>query len=104
MIKNSDFGISQDDYQSIQAIFDSYSNVTEVIIYGSRAIGKYRDNSDVDLTLIGPNLNLDTLMQISDDIDSLMLPYKFDLSIKAHLDHPNLIKHIDNVGISFYKR
>lgn len=67
-----------------------------------RARDNYRDNSDIDLTLLGQNIDLTTLNKIETEIDDLLLPWKFDLSIYHHIENPALIKVIDREGITFY--
>lgn len=82
----------------------SFNEVEKVIIYGSRAIGNYREYSDIDLTFFGAKLDLKTLNQISTHLDELNLIYKFDLSILSHISNASLLEHISRVGIVFYKK
>ena len=42
------------------------------------------------------------LNKISDKLDDLLLPYKFDLSIYNYLQNSDIIEHIKRVGIYFY--
>ena len=70
-----------------------------MLIYGSRAKGDFRPNSDINLTFRGSNL----MLEIGNQIDDLLLPYKVDLSLYATLS-PDLKEHIQQVGQSFYQR
>ena len=85
----------------ISDVFSKYAAVEQVIIYGSRAKGNFRPGSDIDLTLKGPSLNLETLLKIENDLDDLLLPYKFDLSIYHQISDKSVLEHIDRVGKSF---
>ncbi|MBU1171821.1 MAG: hypothetical protein KKD44_19885 [Proteobacteria bacterium] len=38
------------------------------------------------------------------EIDDLLLPYSFDISIFADIDNPDLIDHIKRVGMIFYEK
>ena len=98
------FGLQARDINMINAIFSKHDNVKKAIIYGSRAKGNYRNNSDIDLTLIGENINLDTLLKIENELDDLLLPYKIDLSIFHKIENKDLIEHINRVGIIFYDK
>jgi hypothetical protein len=53
----------------------------QVILYGSRAKGNYKDGSDIDITLIGKNLKLKTVYETQEALEELNLPYIFDISI-----------------------
>ncbi|MEM7064168.1 MAG: DNA polymerase III subunit beta [Cyanobacteria bacterium P01_B01_bin.77] len=37
-------------------------------------------------------------------LDDLLWPYLFDLSIFSHIEDPDMIAHIDRVGLLFYER
>jgi predicted nucleotidyltransferase len=78
--------------------------VDTVLLYGSRAKGTFKDGSDIDLTLKGSGLNLTVLNRIDNELDDLLLPWSFDLSLYAQIQSPELIEHIDRVGIDFYMR
>jgi predicted nucleotidyltransferase len=98
------YGLKEEVISKLKLIFSKYENIDKVIIYGSRAMGNYRNGSDIDLCFFGEDLSLDTLYKIEDDIEDLLLPYLFDMSIYSHLDNTGLIDHINRVGIEFYKR
>ena len=54
------YGLKDIHINKIQSVFENYSNIEKAILYGSRAKGNYRNGSDIDLTLVGENLDLST--------------------------------------------
>ena len=98
------YGLKEEVISKLKLIFSKNENIEKVIIYGSRAMGNYRDGSDIDLCFFGEDLSLDTIYKVEEDIEDLLLPYLFDMSIYSHIDNPGLIDHINRVGIEFYKR
>jgi len=98
------YGLKQSKVQDIQKVFSTFSEVEEVVLYGSRAKGNFKNGSDIDLTIKGENLNLKIINKISFCLDDLYLPYTFDLSIFNHISSPELIDHIQRVGKVFYKK
>jgi predicted nucleotidyltransferase len=98
------FGLKESIIKKIISVFSQYPEIEKVLLYGSRAKGNYRNGSDIDLSLIGENLNYSQLSKIEIQIDDLLLPYLFDLSIFSHIDNPDLIDHINRVGIIFYEK
>ena len=98
------YGLQQKTIQEINAIFANYTNIDEAVLYGSRAKGNYKPGSDIDLTLKGKGLNLEQLNKISIDLDNLLLPYTFDLSIFHQVSNRDLIDHIERIGKKFYTR
>ena len=96
------FGLEQKTIDQIYSIFAKYNQIDQVIIYGSRAKGNYKKGSDIDLVIKGRDLDLSILQDIELEIDDLLLPYTFDISIFEHLKDPDLIDHIQRVGQVFY--
>ena len=96
------FGLKDSVIEKIQKIFLKYHQIKKVILYGSRAKGNYKNGSDIDITLIGDHIDLTLLNKISNDIDDLLLPYSFDISIFEQLTNQDLVKHIKRIGIDFY--
>jgi predicted nucleotidyltransferase len=88
----------------IKAIFSKYRQIESVLIYGSRAMGNYRPSSDIDLTIKGKNIDISLQTKIEFDLDDLMLPYKFDISVYDKIRNPEFLEHIDGEGKEIYKR
>jgi predicted nucleotidyltransferase len=101
---NQRFGLKNSTIEKIESVFRQYSAIEKAVLYGSRAKGNYRDGSDIDLTLFGEDLGYDLLGSLTDNLDDLLLPYTFDISIYDQLKNDNLREHIDRVGKVFYLR
>ena len=98
------YGLEQDTLSQINSVFKKYKALTKVILYGSRAKGNFRANSDIDLVCVGEDLTLNLLNQIAWDLDDLLLPYTFDISIYSHIKQNDLLAHIERVGVVFYQQ
>lgn len=98
------FGLKEETINKINSVLKKYPEVEQVIIYGSRVKGNYREGSDIDITLKGKSLTDNILSKISLDIDDLNTPYLFDISIFDKLHSPDLEEHINRLGQVFYIR
>ena len=98
------YGLSRDIIVRVNNIFMQYEQVNEVVLYGSRAKGIFEPGSDIDLTLKGDDLNLKLLNKIGFELDELLLPYIFDISIYSHITNKDLLDHIERVGLVFYRK
>lgn len=98
------FGLSDQTIATVRAILADYPAVEKAILYGSRARGNYDRGSDIDLTLIGAALNHRLLAEIAGRLEDSAIPYQVDLSLKEQIDNPNLLAHIERVGVVFYQR
>ncbi|MGA9590777.1 MAG: nucleotidyltransferase domain-containing protein [Salegentibacter sp.] len=95
------FGLKDQVLLKLIKVFNSFRGIEEAIIYGSRALGTFREGSDIDITLKA-DLSFDELIQLEKKLDDLMLPYTIDLSLYQKLSNPELVHHIDRVGKQLY--
>lgn len=94
-------GLTKEMIDRIKAIFSKYKQIESVLIYGSRAMGNYRPSSDIDLTLKG-KIDLRLQTKIVFDLDDLMLPYKFDISVYNKILSDKFLEHINKEGKEIY--
>jgi uncharacterized protein len=98
------YGLADNTINDVVVLIASCPNVEEVVLFGSRAKGNFKRGSDIDLAILGSEVTLATINDISTKIDELYLPYTFDFIIHNHVDSDDLLAHIHRVGISLYKR
>lgn len=85
-------------------IFVTLHFIKQIILFGSRAKGLFKEGADIDLALKGEKLNLNNIISASPELDNLLLPYKTDLVIFDRIKEQGLIDHINRVGITLFKR
>lgn len=98
------YGLLEQDLFHICNAAAELKEITEVILFGSRAKGTYRQGSDVDLSIKGKGVTHDTVLQLSDKLnEERPLPYFFDVVDynSLNVDDP-LKQHIDRVGIVLF--
>ncbi|RFF27858.1 MULTISPECIES: nucleotidyltransferase domain-containing protein [unclassified Wenzhouxiangella] len=98
-----DWGLRTNEVKRIRGVLSAHPEVSQAIVYGSRAMGTHRPGSDIDLTLRGPVQWAD-LQRIETELDSLDMPYKIDLSIESQIENPELLSHIKRHGQTFYEQ
>lgn len=81
-----------------------HHSIEEVLIYGSRALGNYTNGSDIDLTIIGHQLDFTELLAIKSQLNDLMIPNKVDVSVYSQINNKELKEHVNKYGKQFYKR
>lgn len=85
----------------IRSVFKAHPEVRRVWLFGSRALGTSRPNSDIDLAIEGDARPLD-LAAVAEDLEELPLPYKFDVLSLAELQNEALRTHIAQWGKALY--
>ena len=98
------FGLKSSDIDSILEILGKHPDITEVLVFGSRAMGNYKPGSDIDIALKG-SLKSETATNISAELNErLPLPYKFDVIDYSELTVGALKEHIDKFGKILYTK
>ena len=88
------WGLSEPTITKISEVLAGFPAIKKAVIYGSRVKNTYKNGSDIDLTLLGIDLNQQLLSQIDITLDDTMLPYTIDLSIFTDINHVALREHI----------
>ena len=94
-------GLSQTVIEQITRALEKTPKIHRAYLFGSRAMGRHRPGSDIDLAVEGERLNLDVLLSVMNHLDDLMLPYRFDVVDRSRIDSA-LEDHIQRVGIKIY--
>ena len=97
------YGIKEEQWDMLCNVFANNPKIEKVILFGSRAKGTYKPFSDVDITLVGDDLSSDDLADIMNEVDDLLLPYMFDISLYHKLNNPELLDHISRRGVTIYQ-
>ena len=98
------YGLKTDIIDNLNLIFANFEDINRVILFGSRAKGNYKLGSDIDLALIGENLNQKSVFRLQDKIEELNLIYKIDLVLVNQIDNKELLEQINRVGIVIYNK
>ena len=96
------FGLSDTVIKELQDVFRRHANIEKVLIFGSRSKGNYRAGSDIDLAVIGKDIDYNLLLSILCEIDDLDLLYTVDLLEYQKKKGTPIGDHIDRVGQVFY--
>jgi len=98
------FGLP-DEFLSVVGLFgNSNPKIEQIILYGSRATGQYRNGSDVDLALVGSHLTIDDIIQFERQLESLDLLNRFEILIFDRISSSELKEQILTLGIELYSR
>lgn len=100
----ADHGLSPPQLAEIARILAPFAEwIDSVALFGSRATGAFRANSDIDLVIHGPlsEAALDRLWTL---FDASTLPLKVDVLAYDRIAAPALKAHIDAVGQPLFTR
>lgn len=98
------FGLEVQVIENIISVLEQQPKVDKAFVFGSRAKGNYRPDSDIDIAIKGNGITTDDIIAISVAIETNRITHKFDLIDYDSIKEPALKEHIDRVGIEFYSR
>jgi predicted nucleotidyltransferase len=104
MYNSFQYGIPESDLGALISELIKNDKISEIILFGSRAKGTFKNGSDIDIALKGRNLKLKDILDASLAIEKLLLPYKLDLVIFSRIKEPALIDHINRVGVVLFRK
>ena len=89
------FGLSKEIYEKIKNIIEKYD--CNFILFGSRARGDYKTNSDIDIAI--ENVKEEDMYKIQNEFDLLDTPYTFDLVFIKESTKNELLISIKREGV-----
>ncbi len=98
------FGLSNNNLVNLQSVIAQIPSIEQVLIFGSRARGDYRYNSDIDIALIGEHVSHSDQLKLMHLIDDLMMPYMVDVLRIASIRNERLIHLIHKEGKVLYQK
>lgn len=93
------YGLPDEVYLKIKSIINQYSQY-EFKIFGSRARGNYKKNSDIDIAVVG-NVTENDYFNILNEIDLINIPYTIDIVFLNKTNKKELKESILKEGIDF---
>jgi len=96
-------GLNQGEMGLLTRLFRQHGEIQRVILFGSRAKGNARANSDIDLSIVGVDDDL-AIEALAEELEDLPLPYRFDVKAMTTIRHGALRRHIDSEGVVIYAR
>jgi predicted nucleotidyltransferase len=79
--------LTSSELDAVCGVLADHHNITRAIIFGSRAKGTNRPNSDIDM------------QSIAGDLDELSLAYRYDVVALRHATNEALLEHVERVGV-----
>jgi len=96
-------GLSERDLSLIVDVFIRNGAIRRAVLFGSRAKGVAKPNSDIDIAIEGIEDELE-LARLAMALDDLPLPWRFDLQRLEAIASQPLREHIERVGVVIYRK
>ena len=99
------YGLSEKQLHEIVAKIATFPEVESAVLFGSRAIGTYKQVSDVDIALKGANVTAGVAARLEFGFEEdTYLPFFFDFVAYPTTTNVKLMEHIDTKGVVIYRK
>ena len=90
-------GIPGPQQQRLLDLLIHHPDLDAIWLFGSRAMGRERPGSDIDLCIDAADLSHADRLRLMAAIDDLLLPWTVDLALRHELP-PDLLSHVQRVS------
>ena len=97
--KKMRYGLNEETYNLIKEVIERNSKY-KFKIFGSRAKGTYKSNSDIDIAIF-ENVTQEDKFKIKNEMDELNIIYKIDLVFIEENIKKELLESIKREGVEF---
>ena len=92
-----DTGLTEKEWEQIRTVLRAVPAIEKAVLFGSRAMGLARGNSDVDIMLYGEELTMGDVAHARALLEETTLPYQFDL-VLHDAENKTLQEHVRQYG------
>ena len=97
------YNIPTDVLNELKSLFDRYSDIEKVILFGSRARGDYTPKSDIHIAIFSQTMTKETFKLLQLELSELPILYHID-SVHFEKSTQLLQKNIQADGITIFKQ
>ena len=90
------------DLATLRRTFRRFPCVREVRLFGSRATGRARRVSDIDLAISAPQASAADWLELTEALEQTPIIYEFDLIRIERADNARLVEKIAREGVPIY--
>ena len=92
-------GVSEISNEKIVRALKHLPMLDRAILFGSRATGRYKSGSDIDICLLGEELEMTDVTFLKSNLDDQNVPYELDFCLWKKIESGPLKEHILTHGI-----
>ena len=96
-------GIPEQSQALLIQLLTSNPELQAVWLFGSRAMGRHQQGSDIDLCLEAPQLCHSDRLRLMAAVDDLLLPWRVDVALRHELP-VDLEAHVKRVGQCIWRK
>jgi predicted nucleotidyltransferase len=95
-------GLTEIQLSQIQKVLSEIPNLPRAVLFGSRATGKHKPNSDVDIALYGELLGFGAIFDIEEELYSMGFEPELDIVLVSIIQDSRFKVAIERTAIEVF--
>ena len=92
-------GLTDQELLQLQAALGTVKGLEKAVVFGSRATGKHKPNSDLDIALYGDGVGFGAIFDLEDALGAQGFVYELDILLVSIIQDDRLKAAIDRTAV-----
>ncbi len=92
-------GLTDQELLQLQSALGSIKGLEKAVVFGSRATGKHKPNSDLDIALFGDGVGFGAIFDLEDSLYDAGFPHELDVLLVSIIQDERLKAAIDRTAV-----
>jgi predicted nucleotidyltransferase len=92
-------GLTDQELSQLKSVLANIKGLEKAVVFGSRATGKHKPNSDVDVALYGDGVGFGAIFDLEDALYDAGFPYELDILLVSIIQDERLKAAIERTAI-----
>jgi len=92
-------GLTDQELLQLQSALGSIKGLEKAVVFGSRATGKHKPNSDLDIALFGDAVGFGAIFDLEDSLYDAGFPHELDVLLVSIIQDERLKAAIDRTAV-----
>ena len=92
-------GLTDQELSQLQSALGTIKGLEKAVVFGSRATGKHKAQSDVDIALYGDGVGFGAIFDLEDALYDAGFPHEFDILLVSIIQDERLKAAIERTAV-----
>ncbi|MCE2877538.1 MAG: nucleotidyltransferase family protein [Bacteroidota bacterium] len=92
-------GLTDQELLQLQAALGTIKGLEKAVVFGSRATGKHKPNSDLDIALYGDGVGFGAIFDLEDALEAQGFVHELDILLVSIIQDDRLKAAIDRTAV-----
>ena len=92
-------GLTDQELLQLKSALGSIKGLEKAVVFGSRATGKHKPNSDLDIALFGDGVGFGAIFDLEDALYDAGFPYELDILLVSIIQDERLKAAIERTAV-----